>query len=318
MKLSKHTWKYLTAFAVLLTAGLSACDVLHDDLSKCDLYLRFRYDYNLENEDRFADQVDEVTVFLFDADGGYLRQFSENGDALKQSGYRMRIPYDLKGCRAVVWAGKTDRFYALPALAAGDPIERLTLEYGPENDESDKRLDPLWHCGPVTLSFPEDAGTQQTVSLVRNTNDVAVSLTRSGTPVDVADFTIEITGTNGSYDHRNAIPGAARSITYRPCPETSTGDKALLHTLRFVKDSEMSLSVRTSWGQAIDMGGKTGIDLVEYLLKTKPDGMDAQEYLDRRYEWEVEIRLGDKADNGYIALSITINGWTYWFQPTDL
>lgn len=66
------------------------------------------------------------------------------------------------------------------------------------------------------------------------------------------------------------------------------------------------------------MGGNTEIDLIGYLLKSKPDGMDGQEYLDRRYEWDVDIRLGDGADNGYIALSITINGWTYWFHPTDL
>ena len=56
--------------AVFLTAGLSACDVLHDDLSGCDLYLKFRYDYNLDNEDRFAVQVEEVKVFVFDAGGG--------------------------------------------------------------------------------------------------------------------------------------------------------------------------------------------------------------------------------------------------------
>ena len=46
--------------------------------------------------------------------------------------------------------------------------------------------------------------------------------------------------------------------------------------------------------------------------------MGRQEYLDRRYDWDVSLRLGDNAQNGYIALSITINGWTYWFHPTDL
>lgn len=46
--------------------------------------------------------------------------------------------------------------------------------------------------------------------------------------------------------------------------------------------------------------------------------MGEQEYLDRRYEWDINIRIGDKEENGYIALSITINNWTYWFQPTDM
>lgn len=319
MKLSKHTQKYLIALAVLLTAGLSACDVLHDDLSGCDLYLKFRYDYNLDNEDRFAEQVEEVKIFVFDESGAFLGQFGESGGALKQDGYRMRIPYELKGCRAVVWAGKTDRFYSLPVLAVGDPMERLTLEYGPENDVSDKRLDPLWHAGPVTMEFPEDGGTVQTVSLVRNTNDVAVGLTRGDAPVGVSDFVIEITGANGAYDYKNAFAGNPRRITYRPCPETTTGETARLHTMRFVKGSDVSLAVRSvSSGRAIDIGGNTEIDLIEYLLKSKPDGMNDQEYLDRQYEWDVDIRLGDKSDNGYLALSITINGWTYWFHPIDM
>ena len=37
--------------AVSLMAGITGCDVLHDDLSQCDLFLRFRYDYNMANED---------------------------------------------------------------------------------------------------------------------------------------------------------------------------------------------------------------------------------------------------------------------------
>ncbi|UVO71666.1 hypothetical protein NXW64_19705 [Bacteroides ovatus] len=28
--------------------------------------------------------------------------------------------------------------------------------------------------------------------------------------------------------------------------------------------------------------------------------------------------MGDKEENGYVALSITINNWIYWFQPTDM
>ena len=71
-------------------------------------------------------------------------------------------------------------------------------------------------------------------------------------------------------------------------------------------------------GKAIDIGGKTTINLIDYLLMGKPEMMGEQEYLDRRYQWDINIRIGDKEENGYIALSITINNWTYWFQPTDM
>ena len=58
-----------------MAAGITGCDVFHDDLDQCDLFLEFRYDYNMVNEDWFADQVEEVKVYVFDAEGKYLQTF---------------------------------------------------------------------------------------------------------------------------------------------------------------------------------------------------------------------------------------------------
>lgn len=57
MHIFSYIGKFVMSLAVILAAGMGGCDVLHDDLSECDLYLRFRYDYNLASEDWFADQV---------------------------------------------------------------------------------------------------------------------------------------------------------------------------------------------------------------------------------------------------------------------
>lgn len=76
-----------------------------------------------------------------------------------------------------------------------------------------------------------------------------------------------------------------------------------------------SITEQTS-GKAIDIGGETTINLIDYLLKSKPEAMGDQEYLDRRYQWDINIRIGDKEENGYVALSITINNWTY-LVPTN-
>ena len=46
-------------------------------------FLEFRYDYNMVNEDWFADQVEEVKVYVFDAEGKYLQTFIEKGNPLK-------------------------------------------------------------------------------------------------------------------------------------------------------------------------------------------------------------------------------------------
>ena len=44
MRIFSHIGKFVLSFAVMMAAGRGGCEVLHDDLSECDLYLRFRYD----------------------------------------------------------------------------------------------------------------------------------------------------------------------------------------------------------------------------------------------------------------------------------
>lgn len=308
--------------AVFLTAGMGGCDVLHDDLSECDLYLRFRYDYNLAREDWFADQVEAVKVFLFSAEGKYLQTLTESGAALKKPEYRMPIPYRLKGCTAVVWAGKTERFYSLPVMSAGDPIEKLVLKYAPGENISSNHLDALWHSGPQPLFTEGYTGNTETASLVRNTNDVTVGISRGNTPLDMSAFDIVIKSADGAYNYKNELSDGTRPITYCPCPEEDNGvtslSEARLHTLRFVKGSDITFSItEKSTGKAIDIGGGTQIDLIGYLLRSKPEGIGDQEYLDRRYLWDIRIRLGEGGD-AYLALCITINNWVYWFYPTDL
>ena len=332
MRIFSHIGKFVMSLAVMMAAGMGGCDVLHDDLSECDLYLRFRYDYNLAREDWFADQVGAVKVFLFSAEGKYIRTLTESGAALKKPGYRMPIPYKLKGCTAVVWAGKTERFYSLPEMSAGDPIEKLALKYEPKENVSKNHLDTLWHSGPLPLFTEGYTGDTETASLVRNTNDVTVGISRGNTPLDMSAFDIVIKSADGTYNYKNEPSDGTRLITYCPCPEEETpesgnspdaGEASLpsevrLHTLRFVKGEDITFSItEKSTGKAIDIGGGTQLDLIGYLLRSKPEGMGDQEYLDRRYLWDIRIRLGEGGD-AYLALCITINNWVYWFYPTDL
>ena len=124
-------------------------------------------------------------------------------------------------------------------------------------------------------------------------------------------------------NYTNNVGESSKNIIYHPCSveeeDSKTALQTRLHTLRFIKDADMTFSItEKASGKTIDIGGKTTINLIDYLLMSKPEMMGEQEYLDRRYEWDINIRIGDKEENGYIALSITINNWTYWFQPTDM
>ena len=61
-------------------------------------------------------------------------------------------------------------------------------------------------------------------------------------------------------------------------------------------------------------------DLIGLLEQTCPSGIASlQEYLDRQDEWTLFFNYkGDAFSGTFVALSVTINGWTIWFQGSDL
>ena len=56
------------------------------------------------------------------------------------------------------------------------------------------------------------------------------------------------------------------------------------------------------------------------MEQTRPSGIASlQEYLDRQDEWTLFFNYkGDAVSGTFVALSVTINGWTNWFQGSDL
>ncbi|MCS2525053.1 FimB/Mfa2 family fimbrial subunit [Bacteroides ovatus] len=86
MGIKRHIKKYKIILAAFIVAGITGCDVLHDDLDQCDLFLKFRYDYNMANKDWFAEQVEEVKVFVFDTQGKYIQTLTDNVPFAKKSG----------------------------------------------------------------------------------------------------------------------------------------------------------------------------------------------------------------------------------------
>ena len=63
-------WRLLVAWLVCLPVFTSC---IHDDLAGCPqaYSVCFRYDYNMGFTDRFAGEVDSLSVYVFDAGGKY-------------------------------------------------------------------------------------------------------------------------------------------------------------------------------------------------------------------------------------------------------
>ena len=103
---------------LLLLLVLFSCTSIDETLPECQLYVRFRYDYNMEFSDAFASQVNRVDVFVFDKDGTFIMKKSEQGKTLGSGSYRMQLQLPIGEYRIATWAGMSDAF-EMPEPVAG-------------------------------------------------------------------------------------------------------------------------------------------------------------------------------------------------------
>ena len=83
------TKKYLKAqiFSLVKRGGLAiatllmvaSCDMWHTDTDDCPIgvYVKFKYDYNLQRADMFNDHVGAVTLYVYDENGNFVKKFEE-------------------------------------------------------------------------------------------------------------------------------------------------------------------------------------------------------------------------------------------------
>lgn len=69
----------------------SSCERIYEDLDPCPhgVSLRFIYDYNLEFANAFPNQVDCLTLFIYDEEGNYVDRRIVTGTELQNEDYRM-------------------------------------------------------------------------------------------------------------------------------------------------------------------------------------------------------------------------------------
>lgn len=123
----KRLITYIRLVSSLLLLGASACDYIHDDtLPPCEFRLHYVYDYNMKFADAFQHEVDQVSLFICDDQGTFLRQRQIEGDELKANDIRLDLPpgtYYL-----VSWAGLDEGTYQLPQLTPGtSPVEDIRV-----------------------------------------------------------------------------------------------------------------------------------------------------------------------------------------------
>ena len=304
---------------LLLLLVLFSCTSIDETLPECRLYVRFRYDYNMEFSDAFASQVNRVDVFVFDKDGTFVIKKSEQGETLGGS-YRMPLPLPAGEYRIAAWAGMSDDFEMPEPVAGKTTLEELTVRM--KREESlvhNKALNPLWYGGVQAVSFTGRQEQTETVSLIKDTNKFRFILQKSGPgeELDINDCLFEIRADNGYYDWNNDLLDDDM-ISYRPYYLEKVEDVGIvveMNTMRLLEHKKVYLTLtRKSDGKEL-----MRIDLIPYLLLTNMEGhnIPAQEYLDRQSEYAIVFFYNPELLN-FLSTKIVINGWTIWLKGEDL
>ena len=295
---------------------LTSCDMFHEDLPGCRLFVKFKYDYNMLFTDAFHTQVDKVELYVFDKDGKFLFKQTEEGSTLGTGSYLMEVKLPVGQYQFMAWAGAHDS-YDITSLQAGvSSIADLKLQLKREETLIiDKELEPLWYGEINNVDFTGTTDQTEVINLIKDTNKVRFVFQGSNEDswgVDVNAYTYEIIESNGYLAHDNSLLGDD-NLSFRPYhieQKNLAAGIVELNTMRFLANRNARFVVtEKATGKKV-----FNINLTDFLVMTKIEGhnMSAQEYLDRESEYKIVFFFAD--NDPWLVLQININGWTWYFQ----
>lgn len=299
----------IAAFCIFLVCMMQGC--VQDDLSDCGIGVQFRYIKNVEGIDKFTSVVERITLFVFDGQGTFIGQYSDEGDILKDN-YIMNIPLKGGNYRLVAW-GNLCEDYELSGFTQGvTHIDDVLLTLNRTDNIVTEHPTHLFYGGieEVELDTPYTGRKYIMMDMMKNTNSIYVKA--SGLPVGNqtkaepawgSTFTCAITSVNGDYRFDNSITG--ERLTYIPeysaSEETLDSDFVIMRELNNGSTGSR-LQVLHNDGDGTVKETLLDMDLTSLLVPASVTGD-----LDIDDEFTIEL-LFDQT-NGHVT--IKINDWEY-------
>ena len=277
----------------------------------------------MEYADAFQEQIDCLTLYIYDKDGNYVQTITEESDVLKNENYRMVIDLPEGDYRFVAYGGiacEKHSFSPVIEPAKGSKLSDLNVVMNKEGNTSNVQLhDFFW--GTLDVTVEGELYRDITLYLKRNTNNLRIVLQQadsSSDPLDINDFTISITDNNYLFSADNSLITDGERLTYSPW---TSGDDLVAGesgqgTTVSVAYAEFSISrlMTTNEPRLViyshqQQENVVDIPLIKYLLLLKSEkysGMGDQEYLDRENLWSIIFLLNDYT---WHDVQIVINDW---------
>lgn len=325
--------------SLLLFFGAVSCNI-KEDISNCPGSIILDYSaYSSEIlDDIGADE--QIKVFIFDPEGICVDIYSFTYGSLQETGLEFEVPIAYSDHNVVVWQGLESADYTSNRMVVGESYENfyLRLVYDTSTLSFNQVPDPLWASAYEPIEFCAKI-TRHRIYMTRLHTQVNVSVQQKMTDGSLVslttdDFHIAINACNNVYHTDYSIDEGSVALEYNddeqydsPAATLSLTDEiAEAGTLRITPTMECTLSVEGVDGSDISIGGSTMLDLVSYMLATKSDdSISDQRFLDLNKVWDLNLIIVESSEpsdptvkNGYVALSIEINGWVMWFSSSEL
>ena len=334
--------KLLVCIAILLC--ISSCSMMQDDLADCPSGVQVKLEVTMDVEyggkyspQSFADDLKNITLWVFDENGVFIDKFREDGNILKQNNNTMNLPIEPGKYKMVVWTGAESSNYEVSAMIPGiSTLEDLKVRVTRDvQSRQNGKLPSLWHGRIENAVVKQSEYTHLTIELTKNTNTIiSVLHDLSGTDLNSDDYSFEIVANNGYMDYDNRLlpddditynaymvetalmsdDDAIRGISSQRDETILSVARAELSTLRLMADRSSRFIVKNKTTGVVILN----INLTEYLLLTREyytgsNGtiMSPQAYLDYEDIYRIVFFLVPTGNSAspYLCTTLRINGW---------
>ncbi|MEG1464670.1 MAG: FimB/Mfa2 family fimbrial subunit [Mucinivorans sp.] len=322
--------KITNKIAVLLALCCVVCSCTKEDLSQCgepyNVELSFSYTLNVDQKDKFADQVKTIGLYIFDGSGKYVGYQSAQKITFGKD-YTMKIRLEPGIYDFVAWANADETVYQvcdgankqLPLEMSKSTFAEAVLLLKNPNGVVNTELPSLFHGMASRVEIKETGLQRQKIMLVKNTNIINIKLQNTASVLKTvkstgkatkaaAQLEVELTGDNGHMAFDNSLVAGMPQVLYKPY-KTVGGTDFGLSVLRLRMEQPMMMRVvHPTRGTKVLERDLTQLIIKAGIIKTNED-------FDRIDNYDIVIAFGDTAS---AEATITINGWLVERPESDL
>ena len=292
----------MAAFCIVITLCILSQGCVQDDLWECGIGVQFRYIKNVDRTNKFAAQVDVITLFVFDENERYLGQFSSEGETLDNN-YTMNVPLKGGHYNLIAWGNLAECYTLTDCMPGETTMEEFMLRLEHLDNTVTEHPVHLFYGGIEEVDVVADDGRKNVlIDLTKDTNSIYVTAhglplgvteTKSGTP-----FSCKITSRNGEYNYDNSITGDR--LTY--IPQYRVEEKKLKSDFVIMRELNEASLTESRLILTHDESGKELLNwgLTELLL---PAAISGDLDIDDEFHIDVEF---DQTNGSF---TIKVNDW---------